>query len=76
MFQIPFYDDANGKRMQQKQSTYWWTYVLNTKCVAISKALDSQSRLSFRWSHILYRKYHDVCLQFVIAVFPDHTHYF
>ena len=58
MFQIPIYDDLNGKRMQQK-SSYWWVNVLNNKCVPISKALDVQSRLSLRWSLTLDIKYHD-----------------
>ena len=40
------------------------------------EALDGQLRLDLRWSHILDIKYHDVCLQFVIAVFPDNTHHF
>ena len=61
MFQIPIYDVSNGKRMQQK-SSYWWANVLNNKCVPISKALDVQSHLSLRWSHILDIKYNDMLI--------------
>ena len=51
MFDIPICDNTNGKKMRQN-SPDLWAYVLIKSPVPILKALDAQSRLSLRWSHI------------------------
>ena len=51
MFDIPIYDNTNGKKMRQN-SFDLWAYVSINSPVPVSKALDAQSRLSLRWSHI------------------------
>ena len=51
MFDIPIYDYTNGKTILQNLSDLWG-YVLINSPVPISKALDAQSHLTLRWSHI------------------------